>query len=252
MGFADHFSGVARSYAAFRPAYPAALYDALAAKAPGRTLAWDCGTGSGQAAVALASRFDAVVGTDPSAEQLAQAPPHPRVAYRLARESDSGLAERSADLVTAAQAAHWFDHAAFHREVARVIKPGGVLAVWCYELMTIDPEVDALVVRFYRGRIRRYWPPERGHIETAYRDLPFPYPDLALPSFAIETSLDREGLLGYIGTWSAVVRCRAAEESDPLDDLRGPLALAWPDPHETRPVHWPLVVRAGRAGAGAC
>ena len=247
MGFHDHFSAVASRYAAFRPTYPDALYAYLAGLAPAREQVWDAGTGSGQAARGLAEHFAHVTATDASADQLACARPHPRVVYRLAREADSGLAEASADLVTAAQAAHWFDHAAFHREVARVLKPGGVLAVWCYDVMTVDDEVDPLIDAFYRVRVGPYWPPERKTIEHAYRDLPFPYRDVDVPTFAMETRLDRGGVLGYIGTWSAVQRCRAVEGIDPMAALAADLARVWPDPAEARRAVWPISLRAGRA-----
>ena len=247
MTFHDHYSAVAGRYASYRPRYPAALALYLADLEPGRERAWDCGTGNGQAAVALAEAFAQVVATDPSAGQLSHAQAHPRVSYRIGRESESGLSPRSADLVTAAQAAHWFDHAAFHREVARVLRPGGILAVWCYELMSIDPAIDTVVDRFYRVRVGRYWPPERKSIEHQYRDLPFPYPDLTAPAFTMETILDRAGLLGYLGTWSAVQRCRAAEGIDPIAELTPEIERAWPDAAERRRAVWPLTIRLGRA-----
>lgn len=122
--FADHFSSVSQAYAQFRPGYPPALFDWLAEVAPNRQLAWDCGTGTGLAAVALAERFDQVVATDPSEAQLAVAPRRENITYRLRREADSGITGPLASLVTAAQAAHWFDLEAFHREVRRVLVPG--------------------------------------------------------------------------------------------------------------------------------
>ena len=250
MSFRDHFSGAARNYAAYRPRYPGALFEFLAEEAAGRDLAWDCGTGNGQAAVALAGVFAEVVATDASQEQVRHAEPHPAVVYRVGRESESGLAPRSADVVTAAQAAHWFDHAAFHREVDRVLRPGGILAVWCYEMMKIDAAVDAIVDRLYRERVGRYWPAERKVIETGYRDLPFPYRDLPAPSFAMESSIDRDGLLGYLGTWSAVLRCRAAEGIDPVEEIVTEVESIWPDRTEFRRAVWPLFLRLGRAPDG--
>ncbi len=120
---ADHFSPVATQYAAFRPSYPAALFDWLASSTPRHDLAWDCGAGSGQASVPLAQRFKHMLATDLSAAQLATAPPLPNVVYRAARAEASGLADSTADLITVAQALHWFDLTQFYAEVRRVLKP---------------------------------------------------------------------------------------------------------------------------------
>ena len=244
--FADHFSERASGYARYRPTYPASLAAWLASLAPARETAWDCGTGSGQAAQLLAAEFERVVATDPSESQLGNARPHPRITYRVGRESQSGLPERSADLVAAAQAAHWFDLAAFHAEVRRVARPRCVVALWCYELMTCGKEIDDAVVRFYSDRVGRYWPAERAWIEQGYRTLDFPYDEIDPPPFAIESSLTREAFLGYVGTWSAVARCRAAEGVDPMEAFAAEIARSWTDPGEVRGVRFPLALRVGR------
>src|SRR5579864_4799887 len=91
-GWKDHFSGHAADYAAYRPGYPPALFELLASLPRRRALALDCATGSGQAAVGLAERFDHVVAIDASSEQLARAPRHPRIEYRVARAEETGVA----------------------------------------------------------------------------------------------------------------------------------------------------------------
>ncbi|HET6373825.1 MAG TPA: class I SAM-dependent methyltransferase [Candidatus Polarisedimenticolia bacterium] len=248
MQFADHFSSRAPDYARFRPSYPPALLAFLRGSTSRHRLAWDCGAGSGQAAVMLAGAFDQVVATDPSAAQLASAHAHPNVTYRLGRESTSGLQDSSVDLVTAAQAAHWFDLPAFYREVDRVIRPGGVVAMWCYDVMTISPEIDRPLRWLYGERLAPYWPDERRLVETGYRTLQFPYAPVAAPALSIEASLDRTALLGYIGTWSAVTRCISMGGGDPVAEFAGMIEEAWPRAEEVRPVRWPLAVLAGRAG----
>jgi len=249
MTFKDHFSERAQAYAQARPTYPPALFTALAALAPGWELAWDVGTGNGQAARGLAEHFERVLATDASAKQLAEAASHPHIVYRQANETASGLRDRSADLVTVAQAAHWFDLPAFYAEALRVLRPGGVLAMWAYGLAMITPPIDDIVERFYRETVGRYWPPERRHIETGYRDLPFPLPDLPFPPLAMEHRWTLGELLGYISTWSAVSGYRKETGADPIPALETELRAAWGDPDRRHLVRWPLVGRIGRTAA---
>ena len=245
VAFTDHFASVARDYAKFRPGYPGALFDFLADAAPDREVAWDCGTGTGIAAIPLAGRFSSVIATDASAAQLEQATPHPRVTYRTRREGESGLPPGTASLVAVAQAAHWFDLGVFYREVDRVLKPGGVVALWCYGILSIETGIDAILHRFEHERVGRYWPAERRHVDAEYRTLPFPYRRIDTPRFTMEASLTRAELLGYLASWSAVSRFRSATGEDPVRLLDAELASLWPE-SELKLVRWPLTVVAGR------
>lgn len=247
MSFKDHFSAQAPDYARYRPAYPAELFAWLAAQAPARDAAWDCGTGSGQAALGLAPHFEHVIATDPSASQLDNAPPHPRVEYRTARAEASGLQAASVDLVTVAQAIHWFDLDRFFAEARRVLKPGGLLAVWTYTLLDIAPEIDTLVSDYYHNIIGPYWPPERRMVDDGYRSLPFPFEEIAAPAFEIRIEWTLQELLGYLRTWSATQRCLKARGIDPCLELAGRLEPLWPRSGKRRSVRWPLHLRAGRA-----
>jgi SAM-dependent methyltransferase len=244
---ADHFSIVAASYAEYRPSYPPELAAYLAGLAPGRSLAWDCGTGSGQAAVLLAEHFARVVATDLSQGQLAHAAPHPRVEYRASPERASGLAAASVDLVTVAQAAHWFDLPAFYAEVDRVLVAGGVLAIWGYAEIRISAEIDLVVSGFEHGRVGRYWPKGRELATSQYRTLPFPYHRLDTPSFVMEHRWTSAEFLGYVGSWSAVARGRQAEGRDPLADVAPELQRLWGP--AARDVRWPLHLLVGRRPA---
>ncbi|MFL5521414.1 MAG: class I SAM-dependent methyltransferase [Gemmatimonadales bacterium] len=246
--FADHFSGLAAEYARFRPHYPTELFAFLASVAPGRGLAWDCGTGSGQAAIGLADHFERVRATDPSAEQLTHATRHDRVTYALGRESESGLPDGAAHLVTAAQAAHWFDLDAFYAEVRRVLAPRGIIALWCYGAMQAGDDVDPVLTWFYEERIGRYWPPERALVDAGFATLAFPFASIPAPALAMHAVMSRDELLGYIGTWSAVARGRGEEGADPLAELVARLTPVWPDAAARRIVRWPLGIRAGHVG----
>jgi SAM-dependent methyltransferase len=247
--FQDYFSGVSQSYAVFRPAYPEALYGWLAQLAPARRLAWDCATGNGQAAVGLARWFEQVVASDASEAQIAEARPARGVRYAVFPAEEAALEDGSVDLVSVAQALHWFEHDRFYAEVRRVLVPGGVLAAWAYELFRVAPDVDALIGAWYRGPLDAYWPAGRRHIESGYRTLPFPGEAVAPPPFEMAADWTLDQVEGYLGTWSAVKRYRDARGDDPLALLHAALAEAWGDPARPRRVVWPLVVRVARLGA---
>ncbi len=234
-GFADHFAKVAGAYAGFRPRYPAALYAWLAEIAPRRELAWDCACGSGQASLDLAAHFDHVVATDASAAQIAAAPACPNITFRVAPAESSGLPDASVDLVAVAQALHWFDFDRFYAEVRRVAKPGGLLAVWTYSTLSVEGEdVEARVEDFYRNIVGPYWPPERRHVESGYRTLPFPFDEIAAPEFTMQAGWNLPELLGYFRSWSSTGRFMAARGFDPVARLEEQVLPLWKDPDARR------------------
>jgi SAM-dependent methyltransferase len=244
--FADHFSGVSAAYAAFRPRYPDALFDFLAREAPARDDAWDAGTGSGQAAVGLARHFSRVTATDASAAQIEQATPNARITYRVATAEASGLDDGSVDLVTAAQALHWFDRARFWSEASRVLRPRGLIAVWTYVLLEIAPGIDEIVRRFYSDTVGPYWPPERRITEAGYQTIEFPFAELDAPDFVIEQEVTLDDVAGYIRTWSATGCFVKHHRQDPVNELVSELAGAWGPSTQTRLARWPVAMRVGR------
>lgn len=245
MSFKDHFSGHADAYHAARPVYPAALFDWLAAAAPDRQLAWDAGCGNGQASRALAAHFERVVATDPSATQIRNAESDSRVDYRIEPAEQSSLADASVSLVTVAQALHWFDQDRFHAEIRRVLKPGGLFAAWAYSDCRVAPDIDVLKDRVYVDLTGPYWPPERVHVDAGYRDLPFPYEEIAVPMFDMTVRWDVERYLAYLRSWSASQRYLHANGTDPVAIVEAELRAAWGDVE--REVRWDFHVRAGRA-----
>ncbi len=245
--FADCFSGQASTYAEARPDYPAALFDYVAGLVDRRDLAWDCGTGSGQAAVALATRFGRVIATDASAAQIAHARPAPGVEYRVAPADASGIAPSTVDVVTVAQALHWFDLDRFYAEVRRVLRPDGALAAWSYGDPTIvdDPALDACLHRFNTGTLGPYWPTNRRAVGEGYRRLPFPFAERPAPAMVIERHWSLHELAQYLRSWSARARYLSIHGTDPVTPFELELARSWHDPAERHLVRWPLTIRAG-------
>jgi ubiquinone/menaquinone biosynthesis C-methylase UbiE len=252
MSNAALFTSVAREYAEFRPGYPPELFAWLDAAVTSHDAVWDCGCGSGQASVALADYFQAVHATDVAPEQIAVARPHPRVRYSVAPAEHCGLPAASVDLVTVAQALHWFDVPAFYAEARRVGRPGALLAVWNYPRPRFaDAELDRLFLDFYSNVVGPYWPAGRRHIEANYTTLPFPFRELEHPEFGLDLDWPFEQVIGYVSSWSATAQYRKALGSDPVPLLRASLGAAWPGAGATARVRIPLGLRVARLDSAA-
>jgi SAM-dependent methyltransferase len=245
LDFEDNFSRLAEAYARYRPQYPAELYAYLADLAPAHTLAWDCGTGSGQAALGLAGHFRRVWATDASAEQLSHARRHPRICYQVSLAGRSGLQGGSADLVSAAEALHWFDLEAFFAEVKRVLKPGGLLAAWCYHLPEIDPRIDAILWDYFHDVVGPYWSPGIRLVDERYQTIPFPFDEIEPPDFSMHAGWDLDALLGFLYSWSANQKFIEAHGFHPVETIREELKKAWGEPGQRLPVRWQLYFRIG-------
>jgi SAM-dependent methyltransferase len=244
MAFADHFSDAASRYAAFRPSYDPTMIEWIVAHAPAKNLAWDCGTGNGQAANLLAEHFAKVIATDPSESQLSAARQHSRVTYALSDEHAPFIADASIDLVTAAQAIHWFDLDRFYPEVNRVLRPDGIIAVWSYGRPSVDSATDPAINWFHDERVGPMWPRERYEVESGYGSLPFPFREIQTDAWSIRQPMTRDAFLGYVGTWSAVRQARLKEGVDPMPEFVDRLASVWAG--GDRIVSWPVSVRLGR------
>ncbi|KAF8019148.1 hypothetical protein BT93_H3894 [Corymbia citriodora subsp. variegata] len=215
------FDKQAEIYTDARPTYPREWYQKLAALTPRHALAWDVGTGNGQAALGVAEHYQQVIATDVSESQLNYAIPHPRVRYIHTPPSisdDELLAmiggENSVDLISVAQAIHWFDLPKFYSLVSRVIRrPGGMIAVWGYQAIQVSPSFDPILKKFLDATLP-YWNPNVRYVFDQYKTLPFPFESVGLGSEGNPVALDIpkevsfEGILGILRSWSAVTTAK--------------------------------------------
>lgn len=242
----DHFSKFAATYASYRPTYPDELFSTLAPLAPSRSHAWDCATGTGQAAVSLAAHFDQVTATDVGAGMIKKAQPHPRVTYAVGSAEAPALVDRSVDLVTVAMALHWFDRDIFWQTCQRVLRPNGVLAYWGYLLPEISPAVDAVVRHYHDETIGSFWPPDRGPLMNLYADIDPPAQRLLERDLTMNSTWKLENLVGMLDSWSATHRAREQSGHDPIPAVAGLLSVVWDRDKPTMPVRWPLKLHAFR------
>jgi SAM-dependent methyltransferase len=241
----DNFSTRADKYAQFRPNYPDALFDFLIGLVPSKGTAWDCGTGNGQVAQRLANSFEKIYATDISQQQLDNAVRLPNIDYSLQPAENTGFPDDSFDLITVAQAIHWFDFDAFYKEVRRTLKRHGILAVIGYNLPQFTSAIDTVIAGFYRDIVGPYWDKERRYIDEHYRTIPFPYADLPVPSVTIAVQWTLDHLMGYLGTWSAVKHYQKQQGNNPVALIEPRLKEAWGQTdHLTG--HFPILLRLAR------
>ncbi len=243
----DLFSAQASDYAKYRPTYPQALFTYLTNLSPHRKVAWDCATGNGQSAFELAKFYQTVFATDLSQKQIQQAKKHPQIRYSQGRAEQSGLPPGSVDLITVAQAFHWFDHRLFFREARRVIRPdGGLLAVWMYEHSVINKSVDEVLRDFHSEVVGKYGENELKTFKANFQKMSLPIQEIIPPTFEMSRMWTLEQLKGYLFTWSATQTAIRKTGKNPVEQLSSRIDAAWGDANLTYEVRWPVVLRVGR------
>ncbi|MDQ8935319.1 class I SAM-dependent methyltransferase [Acinetobacter rudis] len=240
----DLFSTGSRLYQQARPSYPLAVLEAILPYVPEQQLAWDCAAGSGQFTQLLAPYFEHVVATDLSSQQLEQAPRLENVSYQVQLAEKTSFFMQSFDLITVAQAIHWFDFEGFYREVHRCLKPNGVLAVIGYGVLELsNTELNQLVQELYTQKLKMYWDAERQYIDASYKTIPFPFDEIVMPDLSMCYSWSGEQLLNYLSTWSALKHYVIKNKQDPLQEIR---AYVERQQDVTFDLCFPIFMRVGR------
>ncbi len=240
------FSDGASAYARHRPSYPAVFVDRLVGLCRSHSLALDIGCGTGQFSRLLAERFSQVIATDISRQQINQAVAHPLIDYRNESAEHIQIESGCADLIVAAQAAHWFDLPLFYKEITRVAAPSAIIALVTYGVPSIEGNLDSLLQHFYWHKIHRFWPPERRHVETGYADLDFPFDEVIMAGFSIERDWNLSQFIGYVKTWSAAKNAQREGASSLIEAFENEISDAWDDPDQTKRIKWPIAGRIGR------
>lgn len=247
MKFPDHFSSVASDYAAFRPRYPDELFEWLASLCQRHQLAWDCACGSGQASRPMARHFGLVVGTDASPAQVVAAEADEKTRFAVAASEQVPLTGQCADIVTVAQALHWFASDAFYAEVRRVVRPGGIFAAWTYGMPHCGAdEVEKVVHEFIDGPLGPFWPPEVQMVLDGYASIELPFDETEAPAFELDDEWPLDSFLGFARTWSAVRRYSEERGEDPVLGLGADLERLWRGRRDLLPIRYRLDLRVCR------
>lgn len=243
----DIFSNQANTYKKYRPTYPQELYDEILKHVPQKFSCWDCATGNGQVAVVLSKYFNEVFATDISKQQLAAAEKADNIVYKVERAEATGFTANKFDLITVAQAMHWFDMEAFNSEVKRVAKNEGIVAVWGYGLLRVDKEIDNYLTTFCNKTLGPYWNPERKHVDNAYNSIIFNFEQINKEkAMDITTHWTLEQLEGYLNSWSSVQNfIRQHRGHNPVLELIESIKTLWGNKKE-RKVDFPIFLKIGR------
>ncbi|MBL7932209.1 MAG: class I SAM-dependent methyltransferase [Bacteroidia bacterium] len=197
--------------------------------------------------MSLAKHFKKVIATDPSEAQIKNAIGAENISYKISSAENSGLENNSADLVTIANALHWFEFDLFYKEVKRILKPGGVIAAWCYgsPIHLQSKEINELIKKLHDDILGNFWLTENRLVEQKYKTIPFPFKEIEHPDFTMEKELNENDLLGLFHSWSAVQRYKDTKKQDPVAIIEGDLKTAW-GKEEKQKFKWELTLKPGR------
>lgn len=240
------YSSYAKQYAQSRPTYPEELFSYISSLVKQHDLAWDCATGNGQAALALTKHFKQVIATDSSKEQIEQAIPHPQIEYRVATSEQSGLKDKSVDLVTVASALHWFDMQKFYSEVKRVVRPGGILAVWSYHVGYVEPPYEKIFLCFYHNVLFPFFASGARLVDDRYETITLPGEPIDVEKYFVSAKWNLEQMLAFIKSWSGTQQYIKEQGEDPVSLVADDLKQLWGDPESIQTIRWPLFVKISR------
>ncbi len=241
----DNFSKQSDSYSLYRPTYPIELAEYLSSLCNQRNSVWDCGTGNGQLAVGLSNYFQTVFATDLSEKQIKNATQKPNIIYKVETAENTTFENEKFDLITVAQALHWFNFDKFYNEVKRTLKPNGIIAAIGYSLLKINPEIDEIINHFYSKVIGKYWDLERKLVDQEYKTIPFPFNEIKIDkSFSIKNNWTIENLEGYLDSWSGVQNFIKDNNYNPVKNIIEEIKKIIPN-NSNFEVEFPIFIRAG-------
>jgi len=241
--FKDYFSEDSEEYSRFRPKYPAELFFYLSSVSKHHLKAWDCATGSGQSAVPLSDYFSEVIATDASETQIKNTEKKQGIKYQVATAENSNIEENSIDLITVAQALHWFNIDAFSNEANRVLKDKGIISVWAYNLLSVQNDIDEIIFYLYNTVLGEYWTKERKLVENGYKGVQLPFKEMETPTFNMLAKWDLSQLIGYLCTWSATKRYQKKMKVNPVEKIHDEISEIWGTSEKVLLVKWPLSIR---------
>ncbi|HEX3166552.1 MAG TPA: class I SAM-dependent methyltransferase [Chitinophagaceae bacterium] len=242
----DLFSKQSDLYARYRPTYPKELYEYILSFVKEKNTAWDCATGNGQAAVVLASHFKKVIATDISAAQIEKAIKKENIEYSVCAAESTPFADNTFDLVTVAQAYHWIKWEELRKEATRVCKPEAIMAIWTYNRNKLgDKKIDDAVYSFYENITKPYWDYERKYVDELYETVEFDYELLPVKQFETILNWQREDMIGYISSWSAIQKYIKVNGHSPIPIIEEELNKLWPE-GEVKKVVFPIYLKLGR------
>ena len=246
-GFIDNFSTQSKQYSFSRPTYPDSLFEFLSTVTSKKNLAWDCATGNGQAAIGLSKYFKKVIASDASNNQIQHGFRLKNIDYKVFPAENPELHNDSVDIVTVAQALHWFDLDKFYFNVKRVGKKDGIIAVWNYDMHKINPQIDNVSRKLdVDGEILgKYWAKETKYVKEKYKTIPFPFKEISVPEFKTTLYWNLPQLWNYMQTWSSVKKYYSENKRDPLDLVKSKMEGLWGNQLDKREITFNINIRVG-------